>query len=127
MEQIKGTMVLIIGIRSQKDKCEIDRLFADKIGFKFEHIKYEKMEVLIKGMTAIDGTVILDHEGTCYGMGVILDNLEDIKGKSERGARYNSAYKYIISCKRKGTDGMAIVVSADRTVDILTTLDAEEK
>ena len=69
----------------------------------------------MKCVTSIDGAVLLDLECTCYGVGVILDGEAKSKGNLSRGARYNSALTFLDG--KKGY--MAVVVSEDRTIDII--------
>lgn len=48
----------------------------------------------IHQITSIDGAVLLDKNGTCHAVGVILDGVASEKGDASRGARYNSAIRY---------------------------------
>ena len=68
---------------------------------------------------------MVDPVGTGYAAGVILDGLA-IKGKgnSSRGARYNSASKYIYGAKTDTTKGecLAVVVSKDGTINLVREL-----
>ena len=68
-------------------------------------------------VTAIDGAVLLDPESYCYSIGVILDGTATGRGNSTRGARYNSAIRYVQSSPYPC---MAIVVSEDGLIDVLT-------
>ena len=68
-------------------------------------------------VTAIDGAVLLDPEAYCYSIGVILDGTATGRGNSTRGARYNSAIRYVQSSPYPC---LAIVVSEDGMVDVLT-------
>lgn len=52
-------------------------------------------ETLIKSLTSIDGALICDIKGICYSIGVILDGETSDKADLSRGARYNSAIRYI--------------------------------
>lgn len=45
-------------------------------------------------VAAIDGAVLVDLDGTCHAVGVILDGLANPKCSPSRGARYNSAVRY---------------------------------
>lgn len=77
---------------------------------------------IIKSITSIDGAILIDTNGICHGIGVILDGMASIHGDSSRGARYNSAIRYVetISEIEDYSDCMAIVISEDRMVDIIT-------
>ena len=70
-------------------------------------------------VTSIDGAVLLDPEGFCYSIGVILDGRASGRGDSTRGARYNSALRYIESSDHPC---LAVVVSEDGLVDVLTSV-----
>ena len=75
---------------------------------------------LLGSLTPIDGAILMTHNGVCHSIGTILDGLVSVNGDSSRGARYNSAVKYIESRKLLGEACMAIVVSEDGDVDIIT-------
>ena len=68
-------------------------------------------------VTAIDGAVMLDPQGYCYSIGVILDGKASGRGNSTRGARYNSAIRYVESSPYPC---LVVVVSEDGLVDVLT-------
>lgn len=72
-------------------------------------------ESLIRNVTSIDGAVLLDSHGICHSIGVILDGMAVNKGTSARGARYNSAVRYVENNKKKC---VAIIVSEDGMVDM---------
>jgi len=74
---------------------------------------------LLRQLTAIDGAVLVDPECTCHAIGVILDGLATEKGDPARGARFNSAFRYV-DMQRKPC--MAIVVSEDGGVDLVPNL-----
>lgn len=73
----------------------------------------------VKMLTAIDGAILVDLDSTCYALGVILDGLASKKGTPSRGARYNSAIRYVETTEYPC---IAIVVSEDGTVDIVPDL-----
>jgi len=82
---------------------------------------------IINSITSIDGAVIIDEYMNCFSIGIILDGLALVKGKSEIGARYNSAYNYIAGKKKENIDTYcAIVFSEDKSIDLITTLDEFE-
>ena len=70
----------------------------------------------LRQLTPIDGAVLLDPGGTCYSLGVILDGLATEGGSSARGARYNSAIRYVASQQCKC---MAVVISKDGGMDLI--------
>jgi hypothetical protein len=73
---------------------------------------------LSKLLTAIDGAVILDPEGFCHAIGAILDGPACCGGDPGRGARFNSAVRYV----NDRSNRMAIVVSQDGHADLLPRL-----
>lgn len=77
---------------------------------------------LLRHLTPIDGAVLIGVDGICYAIGVILDGEATDKGDSSRGARFNSAIRYVISRKEDKQESMAIVISEDGGVDIIPDL-----
>lgn len=74
---------------------------------------------LLQHFTRIDGAVILSPQGVCHGIGTILDGKATDKGDPGRGARYNSAVRYV-----EPIDGprLAVVVSEDGGIDFIPNL-----
>jgi hypothetical protein len=70
---------------------------------------------LIRNVTSIDGATLLDSNGICHSIGVILDGMSTNKGTSERGARYNSAIRYVENNKKKC---IAVIISEDGMIDL---------
>lgn len=117
IKQEHGTIVVILG---QDNICEeVKRLLGSSAGMEIESRNLDAE--YIYGITSIDGAVLLDESGTCYAIGVILDGDVSVEGKAERGARFNSALKYVKTRKENGQKALAIVVSEDKTVNILST------
>lgn len=73
---------------------------------------------LIDNLTTIDGAILLTPTGVCHAIGVVLDGKATPKGDSARGARYNSAIRYIDG----SSDSLAVVISEDGTVDLFPNL-----
>lgn len=112
-EQKKGTMLVFLP--SEIAKSEIKKLNQSAI------VLDSPVKILesIYKITSIDGAVLLDYNCNCFGIGVILDGLSDKDlGDPSRGARYNSALKYINkeNLKKKC---LIIVISEDGMIDIL--------
>lgn len=76
---------------------------------------------LLKHLTPIDGAILLDPEGTCHAIGTILDGKATPKGDPGRGARFNSAVRYVESSSDKACC-LAVVVSEDGGVDFVPNL-----
>jgi hypothetical protein len=72
---------------------------------------------LIDMVTAIDGAVLIDLDGTCHAIGVILDGLASDRCTSARGARYNSGVRYAYQAGK--TDRVVLVKSEDGMVNVL--------
>ncbi len=73
-------------------------------------------EEMIRRVSSIDGAVLLDAEGRCHAIGAILDGHAAGAGRPARGARYNSALRYVGDA---GCPTLAVVVSEDGRVDVL--------
>ncbi|WP_310392731.1 diadenylate cyclase [Hymenobacter sp.] len=107
--QKHGTMLVI----STEALAEADRL-------KLQCTLIEPVPLtplITRLITSIDGAVLLDPEGYCYSIGVILDGRASGNGNAARGARYNSAVRYVESSAHPC---LAVVVSEDGLVDVLT-------
>lgn len=112
MEQSHGTIVII----SPEAESEAIRLESQCIRVKPTKLTPQ----LIRMVSSIDGAVLIDQTATCFALGVILDGLATANGNSSRGARYNSAIRYV---ETKGQNHcVAVVVSADGMVDLVPDL-----
>jgi hypothetical protein len=74
---------------------------------------------LLEHLTGIDGAVLVDPNGYCHAIGVILDGFASTHGDPARGARYNSALRYVHSAMQRGIATLALVVSEDGGVDVI--------
>lgn len=106
IEQRRGTMLVI----SKEAEAEAERLESQGTSVTPTLITPD----LVKLVTSIDGAVLLDPQGLCYGVGVILDGPATPQGSPARGARYNSAIRYLSA--HPGC--LIIAVSEDGPVDI---------
>ncbi|HRW02181.1 MAG TPA: hypothetical protein P5314_10420 [Tetrasphaera sp.] len=70
-------------------------------------------------LTKIDGAVLVAPDAQCHAVGVILDGAATGTGDGSRGARYNSAIRYLAG---EGKGSMVIIVSEDGTIDLLPKL-----
>lgn len=108
----RGAMLII----ADDAETEANRLAAQ--GTKIEPVRLS--EDLLARASRIDGTIIASPAGICHAIGVILDGRADEACTPSRGARYNSAVRYV-----NGTDQarrLAFVISEDHTLDILPLL-----
>lgn len=74
---------------------------------------------LLERATAIDGSILVDPQGVCHAIGVILDGHAVEDSTPSRGARFNSAVRYVAAGLEPR---MAFVISEDRTLDIVPLL-----
>lgn len=95
-------------------KGEAERLCAKARGIMPEPIDLKKKEneALIDGIAGIDGAMLVDPEGFCYGYGVILDGEVVVEGDVGRGSRYNSSYNYVHIDKTQKR--CAVIISEDK-------------
>ncbi len=112
--QVKGTIIVI----SRNARSEAFRLKNQ--GFIINPTVLNATTV--KSITSIDGAVLVDTDGVCHGIGVILDGVATEKGDPSRGARYNSAIRYVetIANNQNYSDCLTIVISEDGDVDIIS-------
>lgn len=131
-KQKHGTSVIFMDeeakkmVEGDKFKSEVDRLCNLNRGTKLgslsicydEHKGWDE-EVLL-GITSIDGALMMNFQGQCLAIGVIVDGEAKIPGKVSRGARYNSITNYVKQ-KRKGKNKckcIGIIFSEDGRIDI---------
>lgn len=121
--QSKGTIVVIL--EAKIAKLEVSRL--SKTGIGIDKFKLEEEHTL--NMTSIDGAMIIDAEGNCHGIGIILDSKEgtlnggNVNLDSSRGARFNSASKYHNYLKANTWTHYILVVSEDGDMDYFEYID----
>jgi DisA bacterial checkpoint controller nucleotide-binding len=71
---------------------------------------------VVRHVSRIDGALLLDPSGTCHAVGVILDGVAAGAGDPARGARYNSAVRYL---EQAAAATLIVVVSEDGGIDLL--------
>ena len=106
--QCHGSMLVV----AQDAECEAARLQGQ--GARIEPTTLTP--ALYCQVSGIDGAVLVDPQGVCYAIGVILDGPAHPACIPSRGARYNSGIWYV---RAKSTRRLAVVVSDDRTVDVI--------
>lgn len=74
---------------------------------------------LLTQLTDMDGAVLVDPQGRCHAIGVILDGTAHGRGDPARGSRYNNAIRYLDS---KRPPAIVIVYSSDGVINILPKL-----
>lgn len=112
--QQHGTMVVF----AENASDESERL--NESGIRIEPTDICKAG-LVKAVSTIDGAIICDPEGLCYSIGTILDGSTSKQADSSRGARYNSAKRYIEQQKEKEKNTFIVVVSEDGYVNCFST------
>lgn len=121
-EQKHGTMVVITEPLTAKQEMRQLSKQSTLIEPRIINPEY------IKFLTAIDGAIYFDSDGNCHAIGVILDGIanEDI-GNASRGARYNSAHRYLHKLKDDEQKKCVIVIiSEDGMVDLIPELEHED-
>lgn len=120
LKQKHGTLLIF----NENADAESRRLEMANRGIMIQsQVIYE--DALIQNLSSIDGALMFDNKGMCYGIGYILDGIALVKGKKERGARFNSAYNYVANQKNSGHNCVAVIISEDKTVDIISTKDED--
>lgn len=109
-KQKHGTMLVI----TNKAEQETKRLENQSTPIEPINLNQE----LVHNLTTIDGAILLSPDGVCHAIGVVLDGVASPKGDPARGARYNSAIRYI----SVNNDSLAVVISEDGTVDLVPNL-----
>ena len=104
-----GTILVI----SQRAADEAERLESQAIPTAPKKLD----ECFVPRVTSIDGALLVDPFGHCHGIGVILDGTAAAEGDRSRGARYNSAVKYLAS--QEGTPTVILLVSEDGMINLL--------
>jgi hypothetical protein len=74
---------------------------------------------LLESASRIDGAILVDPEGWCHAIGVIVDGSANSLGSPSRGGRYNAALRYVLV---SSPSRMAIVLSDDYTLDVIPLL-----
>jgi hypothetical protein len=111
IEQRHGTMIVVSQIAAE----EANRLKKQSLGIE----PIELTPALVLRLSGIDGAILIDSNGICHAVGVILDGKATDEGDPSRGARYNSAIRYIASTQ---SPTICLVVSEDGHVDMLPRL-----
>lgn len=124
-DQKKGSM-LVISNHAQKE--------SEHLEYQSTLIKPRKLnKEIVEKISCIDGSVLIDEYGICYAIGVILDGPACKYGDKSRGARYNSAIKYIHDRVKNNDNSkhkcIAIVKSEDGMIDVIdrTVFEEEDK
>lgn len=77
---------------------------------------------MLRCVSSIDGAILIDMNGVCHAIGVILDGMAIPEGDTGRGARYNSTLRYIYGMRERNLPCLAVVVSEDGTAELMPDL-----
>lgn len=111
-EITKGTTIVL----TSKSKAEEE---VERIGDLCTPIDPVKLtgvgKKVLSGLTSIDGAMLIDTDGYCHAIGMILDGVYSKGGTSGRGSRYNSSNTYIRSKEDKNgkSEFLCITLSED--------------
>jgi hypothetical protein len=114
MDQRHGTMLVV----SDEAASESQRLGAQAIPIEPMPLS----SALVERISGIDGAILVDRNCECHAFGMILDGIATSTGDPSRGARYNSACRYISSAR---FPVVCLVVSEDGYVNMVPTLRAQ--
>ncbi|MFD1772868.1 tetratricopeptide repeat protein [Paenibacillus rhizophilus] len=122
-EQKHGTMVVIAEPETARNELEIlqkQSTLIDPNPINPEHIQF---------LTSIDGAIYFDTSGHCHAIGVILDGIAKVDiGDASRGARFNSAHRYLQKLKDDGAKKCVIaIISEDGMVNLIPEIENEEQ
>ncbi|WP_405109213.1 diadenylate cyclase [Paenibacillus sp. FSL K6-1217] len=114
-EQKHGTMVVITSPDTAKQELITLSKQSTPIEEKAIHPDH------VKFLTAIDGAIYFDTQARCHALGVILDgNAKPDIGDPSRGARFNSAHRYLHKLKDSGEQECVIaIISEDGMVNLI--------
>jgi RNAse (barnase) inhibitor barstar len=117
-KQQHGTMLVI----SDKAKEEAERLKNQS----FSVNPFKLTSDFVHQISSIDGSILIDKDGLCYAIGVILDGIATEKGDSSRGARFNSAVRYY---EHFGSQqpSIIVIISEDGMTDLIPNLKPQVK
>ena len=114
VEQRHGTMLII----TPEAEAETNRLKAESTAIE----KIIVSEKIISHVSSVDGAILISPDGYIHSFGVILDGESSKNGNSARGARFNSAIRYIDGKNNRNINCLALIVSEDGYVDLYPTL-----
>ena len=114
VQQRHGTMLVI----TPEAERESQRLAAQSTVIDPVMVSQD----IVSHLSSIDGAILISPEGIVYSFGVILDGKATANGSSTRGARYNSAIRYVDGEMSRNISCLALIVSEDGYVDLYPNL-----
>lgn len=110
-KQRHGTILVITPFA----KDEAERLSSQSTGI----VPTLATQEILRCVSSIDGAILIDMDGVCHAIGVILDGNAIQDGDTGRGARYNSTLRYIHGMRERKMPCLALVVSEDGTSELM--------
>jgi len=111
-KQKHGTMLVITDHAEQ----EAERLKNQSTSIRPVQLTPE----LILPLSSIDGALLVDPTAKCYSIGVILDGIATKKGDPSRGARFNSAIRYLDLVSKQKHQCLIVVISEDGMINLMS-------
>ena len=111
MKQGRGTMIVVTDAAEQ----EARRLHTQSLPVA----PIDLTPDIVLRVSGIDGAILVNRDSQCFAIGVILDGRATDAGDASRGARYNSAVRYVDSSSKRT---ICLVVSEDGHVDMIPNL-----
>ncbi|MEU8045704.1 hypothetical protein AB0B71_16370 [Micromonospora echinofusca] len=111
-----GAMLIISGNAAQ----EAARFSAQAFPVEPHPLEPE----FVASLAEMDGGILVDEQGRCHAIGVLLDGHTGVREDHSRGSRYNNAARYLAldgnpEASKGSTRTIVIVFSSDGMVDIL--------
>jgi hypothetical protein len=106
--QRRGTILVV----AREAAAEASRMGGQALALHPIALTPERVRLL----TAIDGALLVDLAGRCHAAGVILDGRASRRGDPARGARFNSAVRYVDASE---SPCVALVISEGGSVDLV--------
>ncbi|WP_179218610.1 diadenylate cyclase [Saccharibacillus sp. O23] len=120
-KQKSGTMVVITDPDTAVDEVKRLRKQSTPVIKKLIDPQF------ISQLTAIDGAIYYDTRAYCHAIGVILDGVvTEGVGDASRGARFNSAYRYLEKFKKEDKQCVIAIISEDGMVDLIPEPESEK-
>ena len=113
VDQRHGTMLVI----TPEAERETQRLAAQSTVIEPVIVS----QSIISHLSSVDGAILISPKGIIYAFGVILDGQASKNGNPARGARYNSAIRYVDEKSSHKINCLALIVSEDGYVDLYST------
>ncbi len=113
-KQRHGTILVITPFAKE----EAERLSSQSTGI----VPTVASQEILRCVSSIDGAILIDMEGVCHAIGVILDGSAIQEGDTGRGARYNSTLRYIHGMRERDIPCLTVVVSEDGTAELMPDL-----